>query len=84
VCRDVVIVEGMQQIQDHMGMRNGWRCSQKRIHLVAGEGAPAVQAIGDHLHFHGFSSDEHGDLIRFVPVAAIQNGDRPAQTEFGD
>ena len=43
-----------------------------------------METIGYHVYFHSLSSDEYGDLIRFVPVAAIQDGDRTAQAEFGD
>jgi hypothetical protein len=81
---NVVIVERVQQIQNHARVWQGGRCPQQGVHLVAGEGAPAKQAIGSRADVRCFSSQKKRDPARLVAIAAIQDGDRTPQAEFSD
>lgn len=79
---DMVIVEGVQQIEDQTGLMQRGSVRQQGIHFIASEGAADEQPIGGGMHIHGLPSQQVCDTIREETIAAIQHSDRAAQDEF--
>lgn len=81
--RDMVIVEGVQQIEDQTGLMQRGSIRQQGIHFIAGESAPDEKPIRGGGYVHRFSPEQMRDAIRNEAISAIQHSDRAAQGEFG-
>jgi len=80
---DVVIVEGVQQVENQEGLAQGGSVRQQGSHFVAGEGAADEESIRGGGHVHRFSSKQVRDAVREEAIPAVQHSDCAAQGEFG-
>ena len=81
--RDMVIVEGVQQVEDQTGLMQRGSIRQQGFHFIAGESAPNEKSIRGGGHVHRFSPEQMCDTIREESIPAVQHSDRAAQGEFG-
>ena len=78
----MIIVEGSQQVDEHIGLRQGWCTLQDRLHLVAGGCQPDMKMLGGKIYIGFLLSEQVCNAIRPQPVASIHNRNLATQGEF--
>lgn len=82
--RDMVVIKGVEEVQNDKRIWQSLGGCQQRVEFIAGEGAPAEQAVCYCHNVHCLSAQEVGNQVGLITIPAVEDRERSAQGKFGN